>query len=50
MYLSIGKKHDYRNALKMVKVPVLAVHGKKDLQSKGASQYIQMLSHICRSF
>lgn len=38
MYFSMGKKHDYRNALKVVKAPVLVVHGEKDLQPQSASQ------------
>jgi proline iminopeptidase len=32
MYFSMGKKCDYRDALKNVKAPVLVIHGEKDLQ------------------
>jgi proline iminopeptidase len=32
MYMSMGKRHDYRQALKSVKAPVLVVHGELDLQ------------------
>jgi proline iminopeptidase len=38
MYLSMGMQHDYRNALKRVNVPVLVVHGGKDLQPEVASR------------
>jgi len=32
MYMSMGKRHDYRQALESVKAPVLVVHGENDLQ------------------
>jgi proline iminopeptidase len=32
MYMSMGTRHDYRQALKSVKAPVLVVHGELDLQ------------------
>jgi proline iminopeptidase len=32
MYMSMGKRHDYRQALKSVKAPVLVMHGELDLQ------------------
>jgi proline iminopeptidase len=34
MYFSMGKRHDYRDGLKNVKVPVLVIHGENDLQSE----------------
>jgi proline iminopeptidase len=37
-YLSMGQRHDYRQALKEVKVPVLVIHGAGDLQSESASR------------
>lgn len=44
MYLSMGKSHDYRPALKAVTVPVLVIHGADDLQSEAASrQYADLL-------
>lgn len=42
MYMSLGLEHDYRATLKKVTVPVLVLHGDKDLQSEGASrQYVE---------
>ena len=38
MYLSMGQRHDYRAALKAVNVPVLVIHGAKDLQPEKASR------------
>jgi proline iminopeptidase len=38
MYLGMGKRHDYRAALKSVQAPVLVIHGEKDLQSEKASR------------
>jgi hypothetical protein len=32
MYMSMGKRHDYRQALRSVKAPVRVVHGELDLQ------------------
>ncbi len=38
MYMSMGLRHDYRNALKQVQAPVLVLHGDKDLQPESASR------------
>jgi proline iminopeptidase len=38
MYLSMGQRHDYRNALKNITVPVLVLHGAEDLQSEEATR------------
>ena len=38
MFFSMGMKHDYRAALKSVNVPVLVIHGEKDLQPEKASR------------
>jgi proline iminopeptidase len=38
MYVSMGRRHDYRAALKNVKAPVLVIHGEKDLQAENASR------------
>jgi len=38
MYFSMGKRHDYRDALRIVKAPVLVIHGEKDLQPEKASR------------
>jgi proline iminopeptidase len=38
MYVSIGRRHDYRQALKDVRAPVLVIHGADDLQSEEASR------------
>ncbi|MGD2142947.1 MAG: alpha/beta hydrolase [Anaerolineae bacterium] len=38
MYLSMGKRHDYRDALKVVEAPVIIIHGADDLQPEGASR------------
>ena len=38
MYLSMGKQHDYRKALKAVHAPVLVIHGEDDLQPDSASR------------
>jgi proline iminopeptidase len=37
-YFSLGKKHDYRAAMDVVKIPVLVIHGANDLQSEAASK------------
>lgn len=37
MFFSIGEKNDYRPLLKTIDVPVLVVHGAKDLQPQSAS-------------
>jgi pimeloyl-ACP methyl ester carboxylesterase len=33
----MGQRHDYRNALKNIDVPVLVIHGADDLQSEAAT-------------
>jgi proline iminopeptidase len=38
MYMSMGQKHDYREALRRVKAPVLVIHGNEDLQPESASR------------
>ena len=38
MYFSMGRRHDYREALGAVKAPVLVVHGDQDLQPLEASR------------
>ena len=38
MYFSMGQRHDYRDALKMVATPVLIIHGTEDLQPEEASR------------
>jgi len=38
MYLSMGKRHDYRGALADVEAPVLVIHGAEDIQSDEASR------------
>jgi proline iminopeptidase len=38
MYLSMGTRHDYRDALKDVTAPVLVIHGADDLQPEKASR------------
>jgi proline iminopeptidase len=37
-YVSMGRRHDYRDALRDVDVPVLVIHGADDLQSEAASR------------
>ena len=44
MYFSMGRRHDYREALRAVKAPVLVVHGDQDLQPVEASRsYVDAL-------
>jgi pimeloyl-ACP methyl ester carboxylesterase len=38
MYLSMGRRHDYRAALKRINAPVLVIHGANDLQPEQASR------------
>ena len=38
MYMSMGRRHDYRDALQDVTAPVLVIHGADDLQSEDASR------------
>jgi proline iminopeptidase len=37
-YVSMGQRHDYRDALRVIDVPVLVIHGAQDLQSEAASR------------
>jgi proline iminopeptidase len=37
-YFSMGRRHDYRGALKQVTAPVLVIHGENDLQPEKASR------------
>jgi proline iminopeptidase len=37
-YFSLGKRHDYRDALKVIEAPVLVVHGALDLQTEATSR------------
>jgi proline iminopeptidase len=44
MYFSMGKRHDYRPALRHVQAPVLVVHGENDLVPERVSrQYVDAL-------
>ncbi|MEW6041477.1 MAG: alpha/beta hydrolase [Elusimicrobiota bacterium] len=38
IYLSMGRKYDFRNVLKVINSPVLIIHGDKDLQPVEASK------------
>ncbi len=38
MYLGMGRRHDYRPALRNVQAPVLVVHGAADMQPESASR------------
>ncbi|MBI4673658.1 MAG: alpha/beta hydrolase [Chloroflexi bacterium] len=38
LYMSMGLRHDYRDALKRVTAPVLVIHGQNDLQPEKASR------------
>jgi proline iminopeptidase len=38
MYVSMGRKHDYRGALRRVNAPVLVIHGSGDLQPESSSR------------
>lgn len=38
MYMSMGQRHDYRDALQDVTAPVLIIHGADDLQSEETSR------------
>jgi len=38
MYMSMGKRHDYRPAMSRVTAPVLVVHGALDLQTEKADR------------
>jgi proline iminopeptidase len=44
-YLSMGRRHDYREALRQISAPTLVVHGSSDLQPVAASrQYADLIS------
>ncbi len=44
MYFSMGRRHDYRSAMRAVKAPVLVLHGDRDLQSESATRaYVETL-------
>ena len=46
MYFGLGKRHDYRDALRRVSAPVLIVHGDGDLAPISVSrQYADLLAH-----
>ncbi len=46
MYFSMGKRHDYRDALNTVDVPVLVIHAAEDFQTAAASQtYSEVFSN-----
>jgi proline iminopeptidase len=46
MYLSMGRRHDYRAALQRVTAPVLVLHGADDiLPESGSRQYVESLPH-----
>ena len=40
VYLSLGRHHDWRGAVRAVTAPVLVVHGEQDLQPRAASERI----------
>lgn len=40
MYLSMGRQHDYRPAVRAVQAPVLVVHGENDLQPEASSRAV----------
>jgi proline iminopeptidase len=45
-YLSMGRRHDYRPALRAVTAPVLVVHGANDLQPEAVSRaYVEAMPH-----
>lgn len=39
MYFSMGRKHDYRDALRRVSAPVLVIHGENDIQTEDVSKH-----------
>ena len=46
MYLSMGRRHDYRGALRRVLAPVLVIHGERDFQTQAESRaYAQCFPH-----
>jgi proline iminopeptidase len=38
VFVSMGRRHDYRNALEDIRAPVLVIHGTDDLQTEDASR------------
>jgi proline iminopeptidase len=38
VYLSMGRRHDYRDAFRKVAVPVLVIHGRDDMQPAASSR------------
>ena len=46
MYLSMGRKHDYRPAMEVIAAPVLVIHAADDFQSEEASRtYVEAIPH-----
>jgi pimeloyl-ACP methyl ester carboxylesterase len=46
MYFSMGKKHNYEDALKNIKSPTLVIHGGNDFQSEKSSRvYSDLISN-----
>jgi proline iminopeptidase len=46
MFMSMGQRHDYRAALKVVAAPALVIHGENDLQPEKASRmYAEAMPH-----
>jgi proline iminopeptidase len=46
MYISMGRRHDYRAALREVQAPVLVVHGEEDIIPEQASRmYVDSFPH-----
>jgi proline iminopeptidase len=43
VYLSLGRRHDWRGALRAVTAPVLVIHGERDLQPRAASEGVARL-------
>ncbi|MBP7737431.1 MAG: alpha/beta hydrolase [Spirochaetes bacterium] len=46
MFFSMGKEHDYRDALRNLSIPALVIHGGKDIQDeKGSREYCDILKN-----
>ena len=43
IYLSMGRRHDYRDAFRKITAPVLVIHGRDDLQSAAWSRHFAEL-------
>ncbi len=43
VYLSMGRRHDYRDAFRKIAAPVLVIHGRDDLQSVAWSRHFAEL-------